>query len=131
MKNFIKIFFIVACFFISLFVNSGEESFASLNSDFSQQEAVIMDCVTIPSVPELVLADDINENSIVASNNQRHEISSSSTRKYSYNGGNVEKTSIQNKLLQQIFTSNYNKTFYSTSHKISPLLKNEICTRAP
>ena len=130
MKNCIKIFFIVVCFFISLSANAREMDFPLLNSNFSQQE-IIFDSVSIPDEPELTLSDDVSENSIAATNSQRHEISASTSRRDTYNGGIIEKTSTQNKLLQQIFTSNYNKTLFSKSHKISPHLKNEICTRAP
>jgi hypothetical protein len=129
-KNFIKIFFIVICFFISLSANAKEINYSALISEFSQQER-ILDSISIPDNAELVLSDDINENSIVAANNQRHEISASSSKRDTYNGGTIERTSAQNKLLQQIFTSNYNKTLFRKSHKISPHLKNEICTRAP
>ena len=129
MKNFIKIFFIVVCFFISLSANAREISFDSIN--FNSQQQIILDSVSIPDEPELILSDDVNENSITSSNSQRHEISASTSRRDTYNGGTIEKTSTQNKLLQQIFTSKYNKSLFSKSHKISPHLKNEICTRAP
>lgn len=130
MKNLLKIFLVIVCFFISLNANAREISFDNINYTFSQQD-IILDSVSNPDEPELILSDDVNENSITSANNQRHEISSSSTRRDFFNGGSIEKTSTQNKLLQQIFSSNYNKTLYSTSHKISPHLKNEICTRAP
>lgn len=130
MKNFIKIFFIVVCFFISLSANAREIDFSAFNSNFSQQE-IILDSVSIPDEPELTLSDDVSENSIASANSQRHEISASTSRRDTYNGGTIEKTSTQNKLLQQIFTSKYNKSLFSKSHKISPHLKNEICTRAP
>lgn len=130
MKNFIKIFFIVFCFFISLSANAREMDFSAFNSNFSQQE-IILDSVSIPDEPELTLSDDVSENSIASANSQRHEISASTSRRDTYNGGTIEKTSTQNKLLQQIFTSKYNKSLFSKSHKISPHLKNEICTRAP
>ena len=130
MKNFIKIFFIVVCFFISLSANAREMDFSVLNSNFSQQE-FILDSVSIPDEPALILSDDVSENSIAASNSQRHEISASSSRRDTYNSGTIERSSAQNKLLQQIFTSKYNKSLFSKSHKISPHLKNEICTRAP
>lgn len=130
MKNFIKIFFIVVCFFISLSANAREMDFSIFNSNFSQQE-IILDSVSIPDEPELILSDDVNENSIVSSNNQRHEISASTSRRDTINSSSIERTSSQNKFLQQILSSNYNKTFFSKSHKISPHLKNEICTRAP
>ena len=130
MKNFIKIFFIIVCFFISLSSNAREINFDYINYNISQHET-ICDSVSNPEEPELILSDDVNENSITSANNHRHEISSSSSRRDTYNSGSIEKTSIQNKLLQQIYSSNYNKTLYSTSHKISPHLKNEICTRAP
>lgn len=119
------------CFILSLSANAKEIDFNMFNTNFSQQQEIVSDVVSIPDSSELSLADDVRENYIVASNSQRHEISSASSRKDSYNSGNIEKTSIQNKLLQQIYSSNYNKTLYSISHKISPLLKNEICTRAP
>ena len=130
MKNFIKIFFIVVCFFISLSANAREMDFSAFNSNFSQQE-IILDSVSIPDEPELTLSDDVSENSIASANSQRHEISTSYSRRDTYNSGAIERTSAQNKLLQQIFTANYNKTLFSKSHKISPHLKNEICTRAP
>lgn len=129
MKNFIKIFFIIVCFFISLTVNAREVSYDLINSYIPQQ--YVVDSVSIPDEPELILSDDINENSIVSANSQTHEISASTSRKDNFSGSLVEKTSIQNKLLQQIYSSNYNNLIDSISHKISPHLKNEICTRAP
>ena len=129
MKNFIKIFFIVVCFFISLSANAKELDYSTFVDNFSHQE-LIFESVSTP-VTELVLANDINENSIASANSKRHEIGASSSRRDSYNNSTIERTSGQNKLLHQIITSNYNKTSLSESHKISPLLKNEICTRAP
>lgn len=129
MKNFIKIFFIVVCFFISLSANAREISFDSIN--FNSQQQIILDSVSIPDEPELILSDDVNENSITSANSQRHEISASTSRRDTFSGGLIARTSSQNKLLQQITSNKYNKTLFSKSHKISPLLKNEICTRAP
>ena len=130
MKNFIKIFFIVICFFISLSTNANEMNYLTFTQNFSQQE-VILDSVSTPDEHELTLSDDVSENSIVASNSQRHEISNASSRKNSTFNKTTERSSVQSKFLQQIHSKNYNNTLSNKSHKISPILKNEICTRAP
>ncbi len=129
MKNFIKIFFIIVCFFISLTANAKEISYDVVNTNIHYQ--YLVDSVTVSDEPELVLSGDVSENSIVSANNQTHEISASSSRKDSFNGSFIQKASAQNKHLQQIFSSNYNNIINGISHKISPHLKNEICTRAP
>jgi|InofroStandDraft_1065614.scaffolds.fasta_scaffold04542_1 hypothetical protein len=127
MKNVLKLFFICVCFLISLSANACGIDYTALN--FTAQP-VITDTITIPQ-EELVINSDKSEHAIAAGNNQRQEISNISSRKNNFNGGSLDKTSAQRKLIQQIFTAKYNKTLYSNSHKISSYLKNEICTRAP
>ncbi len=126
MKNFIKLFFIVSCFFISLAVNATEIDYGAIN--YTQHG--IVNTISIPD-EELGIKPSDNETEFVAANAQTNELSAPNDRRNNFSGGNIDKTSAQNKLLQKIFSSNYNKTFYSTSHKISSYLKNEICTRAP
>ena len=57
-------------------------NYLTFTQNFSQQE-VILDSVSTPDELELTLSDDVSENSIVSSNNQRHEISNASSRKKS------------------------------------------------
>lgn len=126
MKRFFKLFFICVCFFISLATNA-------YGIDWHAQEFKTTQQVINPTTKhqeELTINFDIESNAISAANNQKFEISATNSQKNSHNG-TLDKTATQSKLLQQIFTANYNKTLYSSSHKISSYLKNEICTRAP
>ena len=118
MKNFLKIFFITYLFFISLSVSAFET-----HKNF--------DVIRPLSNQQIFIADSFQENSVVASNSQNPEIYLHNDDKENYISGNLLKTSSQSKFLREIFAKNYNKTFLSKSHKISPFLKNEICTHAP
>ncbi len=127
MKNFIKIFFIIVCFFITL----GANATGAMSVGFEKlAPQTISNEITIPD-QELGIKPVNNEVEFVCANTHNAEISAVRDRKDNFAGGFLDRASAQNRLLQQIFSSNYNKTYYSTSHKISPLLKNEICTRAP
>lgn len=126
MKNLIKLFFIVLCFFITLGANAAGIEYNTLGF----QSGSITNTISIPD-EEIGVQPDENETFFVSSNTQSAELYSQNERKDSFLGGALDKTSAQNKLLQQIFTSKYNKAYHSTSHKISSYLKNEICTRAP
>ena len=87
---------------------------------------------TISSVPAFVyVADNETENSISSSNFYNAEILSLGGQKQTYSSSDLFKTSVQNKLLAQIYAQNYNKVLLSKFHKISYFLRNEICTRAP
>ena len=126
MKRFFKLFFICVCFFISLAANAHGIDWHA--PEFKPTQQVINSANQ--KQEELIINFDNKSNAISAANNQKFEISATSSQKNSHNG-TLDKTATQSKLLQQIFTANYNKTLYSSSHKISSYLKNEICTRAP
>ena len=118
MKVLLRIF----CILVMIFV----PSFCQANDG----ENIALD--TISSVPAFVyVADNETENSISSSNFYNAEILSLGGQKQTYSSSDLFKTSVQNKLLAQIFAQNYNKVFLSKSHKISYFLRNEICTRAP
>lgn len=126
MKNFIKLFFICVCFIFSLAANAHGINWHAVEVNQTQQ---ILNAAT--QQEELSINFDHTTNAISAANNQKYEISATSSHKQNSYNGTLDKAGTQSKLLQQIFTANYNKTLYSTSHKISSYLKNEICTRAP
>ena len=114
------------CFIISLSANA-----AKIDCNvFYNAQTEIVDTITVPD-EELSVKPTSSETEFVATNSVNHELSATNDRRNNFTNGNIDKTSPQSRLLQQIFTSKYNKTFYSTSHKISSYLKNEICTRAP
>ena len=80
-------------------------NYLTFTQNFSQEE-VILDSVSTPDEHELTLSDDVSENSIVASNSQRHEISNASSRKNSTFNKTTERSSVQSKFLQQIHSKN-------------------------
>ncbi len=117
MKNFLKIFFTALCLFIPTFASA-----SGINQITSE----------VNSIPVVSAVSKLNsETSIAAVNTGNLELSAIQDRRNNQSFGNIDKSNAQNKLIQQIFTAYYNKLFYSTSHKISSYLKNEICTRAP
>ena len=121
MKGFLKIFLIVFMFLISM---------CNANASLYMSESSLIDNITVPNAVVYVNNNE-QENSIVAANSNGLELSALKDNKETYSGGNIFKSSAQYKFLQEIFSKNYNKVYLSTSHKISPYLKNEICTRAP
>lgn len=128
MKNLIKLFFIALCFFISLCVNTHSDKICDV---ISYDNLIITESESIP-IQEISVKPCENENSIVTANSQSHEISSiNNDRKDLNRFGISDKSDAKNKLLQKFFTAKYNQYYWSASHKISPHLKNEICTRAP
>lgn len=122
MKNFLKMFFTLLLFLISI-VGECVCPAAEISTKIS-------DSIYSPTQVFLIVDNEV-ENYIASSNFRGFEISASSNKKESFAKGDLNKTSPQRKLLQIIFAQNYNKTLLSESHKISPYLKNEICTRAP
>lgn len=131
MKNFIKLFFIILSFFISLGTGNCSAQdcdvrIISLNT-YSQE---IIDDINIPR-EEVLITPVKNESYLVPTNSRNYKITPANDKKDSYSRGSLDKTSNQNKLFQQIFYNKYNQLFLSTSHKISSYLQNEICTRAP
>ncbi len=122
MNKYIKFICIVFCFFISLIININGEKISHSN--------IIAQINNISNAS--ILNPDEQENSIVYSNTQNHEISSINNDRKNLNKGNFsDKTTSQNKTSQQLFKLKYNQIYWSISHKISPYLKNEICARAP
>lgn len=126
MKNFIKLFFICFCLFISLAANACAINWNA--ADFNSTQQIINSAT---QQEELFVNFDGRTNAISATNNQKNEISSLNSQKNNSFNGTLDKATAGSKLIQQIFTAKYNKSLYSTSHKISSYLKNEICTRAP
>ena len=87
---------------------------------------------TISATPTMIyVADNESENSIVSSNFYNSEIVNLTEHKQNFSASNLYKASAQVKFLSIIFAQNYNRVLLSKSHKISHLLRNEICTRAP
>lgn len=128
MKNLIKLFFIVLCFFISLSANTHSDKICDVTN---YNTHIIVESELTP-IQEISVKPNENKNSIVTANSQSHEISSiNNDRKDLNRFGISDKSDSKNKLLQNFFTNKYNQYYWSASHKISPHLKNEICTRAP
>lgn len=129
MKNFIKIFFIAFCFFASLSITGQSDNY--FDAEYITQN--INAITTTQSVPsgEILVKINENENSIASSNNQSHEISASGDKQNSYSNTPTDKILYQNKFSSKTFINKYTQLRNSISHKISPYLKNEICTRAP
>ncbi|MBQ8459282.1 hypothetical protein IJ541_04170 [bacterium] len=117
MKKFLKIFFIFISFFISLGVNA-----CDVKSSY-------VDYVK-PLKQEIFVQNFQDNQAIVSSNSQNLVIYSSNDKKEIYIRS-LDKNAPKSRLLNHIFTKNYNKVFISNSHKISSYLKNEICARAP
>lgn len=128
MKNFLKIFFICVCFFISLAANACNINHPNFN--VFNQPSEISALETNPA-EEFLISEECSENSIAAPNSQNHEIYTATLRKNTLTSGSTDRSATSQRLTQQIFISKYNKILYSSSHKISPYLKNELCTRAP
>lgn len=118
MKNFFKLFFIICTFFITLSTNA-----------YDNQKYV--DFINAPQTQNVFSLNNWQNTHIVSENSLNSEIYLQSSNNENDSGGNLFKTSSQKKFLQEIFTKNYNKTFLNKYYKISPILKNEICTRAP
>lgn len=129
MKNFIKLFFIFLSFLFSLsFLNYNSEG---ISTELNQLTAV--NIINIAETPnqELNFKPIKSEQTIVSSNTNNYELFSFNERKELSFSGILDKATIQNKKFQQILTNNYQQLYTRISHKISPHLKNEICTRAP
>ena len=124
MQKIFKIFFIFLTFLFTLTpVAFGVESFAVQKSaDFSVEQVEFLD------ISQNVKS---SEAYVVSANFLPLEISSGCERDEVFINGTLDKSSSQNKLLQQILNAKYNQQFIATSHNISSYLKNEICTRAP
>lgn len=129
MKNFIKIFLILFCFFVSLRTTEHSDTYLSV------QISNILNTAAVEKQPvqndEIVLKINENENSIVSSNTQSHEISASQDKQNLYSNSQTDRISYQTKFLDHTFINKYIQLGNSKSHKISPYLRNEICTRAP
>lgn len=130
MKNLFKIFFIILAFFITLGINN--QNSAPDNFISNSNVASVINNITenLPDTGTIAIPKE-NENSIVQSNSQNQKILSATDRKDSSGMGSFDNFSGQNKYIKKFLSSKYYKIYLSSSHKISPYLKNEICTRAP
>jgi hypothetical protein len=105
-------------------------SFCSADASLYLTKSAPTDTITAP-VTIVCLNDNDGENSIVCTNSTPLELGAQKTDKENIESINVFKTSAQYKLLQEILSKNYNKIYIKTTDKISKILRNEICTRAP
>lgn len=128
MKNFIKLFFIFLSFLFSLSLNYNSEGVRTESN--LQLTSVNINIVETPN-QELTFKPTKTEQSVVSSNINNLELFSFNERKELSFSGILDKATILNKKFHQILTNNYQQLYISISHKISPHLKNEICTRAP
>lgn len=126
MKNFLKIFFIVVCFLVTLGVC---ESCVNIGSFDINNKSIVSESISVPH--QVLVSPDDNESQIAASNSHNTELTSANLKKNSHNITNIDKVATERKIVAQIFALNYNKNLYSASHRISLYLRNEVCTRAP
>ena len=126
MKNFLKIFFIVVCFLVTLGVCKSGVSIGSFDIN---NKSIVSESISVPH--QVLVSPDDNESQIAASNSHNTELTSANLKKNSHNITNIDKVATERKIVAQIFALNYNKILYSASHRISLYLRNEVCTRAP
>lgn len=126
MKNFLKIFFIVVCFLVTLGVC---KSGVNIDSFDINNKSIVSESISVPH--QVLVSPDDNESQIAASNSHNTELTSDNLKKNSHNITNIDKVATERKIVAQIFALNYNKILYSASHRISLYLRNEVCTRAP
>lgn len=126
MKNFLKIFFIVVCFLVTLGVC---KSCVNIGSFDINNKSRVSESISVPH--QVLVSPDDNESQIAASNSHNTELTSANLKKNSHNITNIDKVATERKIVAQIFALNYNKILYSASHRISLYLRNEVCTRAP
>lgn len=126
MKNFLKIFFIVVCFLVTLGVCKSGVNIGSFDIN---NKSIVSESISVPH--QVLVSPDDNESQIAASNSHNTELTSSNLKKNSHNITNIDKVATERKIVTQIFALNYNKILYSASHRISLYLRNEVCTRAP
>lgn len=126
MKNFLKIFFIVVCFLVTLCVC---KSGVNIDSFDINNKSIVSESISVPH--QVLVSPDDNESQIAASNSHNTELTSANLKKNSHNITNIDKVATERKIVAQIFALNYNKILYSASHRISLYLRNEVCTRAP
>lgn len=126
MKNFLKIFFIVVCFLVTLGVCKSDVNIGSFDIN---NKSIVSESISVPH--QVLVSPDDNESQIAASNSHNTELTSANFKKNSHNITNIDKVATERKIVAQIFALNYNKILYSASHRISLYLRNEVCTRAP
>lgn len=126
MKIFLKIFFIVVCFLVTLGVCKSDVNIGSFDIN---NKSIVSESISVPH--QVLVSPDDNESQIAASNSHNTELTSANLKKNSHNITNIDKVATERKIVAQIFALNYNKILYSASHRISLYLRNEVCTRAP
>ena len=126
MKNFLKIFFIVVCFLVTLGVCKSSVNIGSFDIN---NKSIVSESISVPH--QVLVSPDDNESQIAASNSHNTELTSANLKKNSHNITNIDKVATERRIVAQIFALNYNKILYSASHRISLYLRNEVCTRAP
>ncbi len=126
MKIFLKIFFIVVCFLVTLGVCKSGVNIGSFDIN---NKSIVSESISVPH--QVLVSPDDNESQIAASNSHNTELTSANLKKNSHNITNIDKVATERKIVAQIFALNYNKILYSASHRISLYLRNEVCTRAP
>ena len=113
MKNFLKIFFIVVCFLVTLGVC---KSGISIDSFDINNKSIVSESISVPH--QVLVSPDDNESQIAASNSHNTELTSANLKKNSHNITNIDKVATERKIVAQIFALNYNKILYSASHRI-------------
>lgn len=129
MKNFIKLFFIFLSFLFSLaLLNFNSEA---VSVGFNQLSVGIVANISETQEQELTFKPIKSEQAVVTSNTNNLVLFSFIEHKELSFFGILDKAAVQNRKFQQILASNCQQLYICLSRKISPILKNEICSRAP
>ncbi len=124
MSKFFKIFLIFIYTIFSLGINCCEAAYdINIHDKVSIQKEINDENI-------LVNVYSLNDTSVVSSNNNLFEICASKSDKDT-GYGIFENSISDNKILNEQFKNYIYKILNSKSHNISPILENEICTRAP
>lgn len=131
MKNILKTLFIIFVFFVSLSIfGNSENTFYTQNFHNLKSNITVVENSQNQNSEQLITVNE-TENSLVASNFQNNEIFASNDAGKTHYNNLTDKAICQNKFIKVNFSNKYNEFTHLVSHKISPYLRNEICTRAP
>ena len=102
MKNFLKIFFIVVCFLVTLGVCKSGVNIGSFDIN---NKSIVSESISVPH--QVLVSPDDNESQIAASNSHNTELTSANLKKNSHNITNIDKVATERKIVAQIFALNY------------------------
>ncbi len=137
MKNFMKIFFIIFSFFISLCAPAFSENYV-VSKVADSYEVIVGGQETYTAQEtqshKVIISEfnQVNSEKLIASNNtSSYEITRPNNRKNSFGFVNFHKLLAVNRLSYVFGNFKYFKSNYNLFNNNISYLKNEICTRAP